>query len=473
MEQKSKINFSTTDELWEKVNAFKTKNHLENNNDAVEQLLQIGLENKLGEQTNPEYYLQDESHSLPSDAEAQIKGFIKSIPTLEIQKGKPLLVLFDKKTEAFYIECHILANELLKRIDLDAPVDPDNQEEYRANRELREENKFFKIMQEHAKKGRQFSDIVIEYSNEDDKMPLKVLGGQHRCKAIESSQQNRPHGVRAYFNLDLKKRVELYLASNSNIQIPPDLLDRLSETSLDPPNKLREWCVLVGLMKQGKDFEERRSGEADASPTVRMARTIIVNFYHGKNYRGDIDTDAPVPYLAPTGGEPDEEYLKLFNKVDFEKDEELVAAARIFVQLHKKQLDAVSKSEENAKKDAKMKAYSYSVLSAWSFAAGALQKHPDRLKKFYKLNELSGTTDPLSATAMQKARHPVIDKNTNYRGLGTRSDDRERGRVLALFLNYSSSEKPKITDLMCNAAIEIFEVNRAKKAADEAKKKAF
>ncbi len=72
---------------------------------------------------------------------------------------------------------------------------------------------------------------------------------------------------------------------------------------------------------------------------------------------------------------------------------------------------------------------------------------------------------------MGKAHHKT-DPDT-YRGLGTRTDKKERGRLLQLFLNYSKSDKLKITEQMCNAAIDIFHANKGRKEAQEKLKKAF
>ncbi len=74
---------------------------------------------------------------------------------------------------------------------------------------------------------------------------------------------------------------------------------------------------------------------------------------------------------------------------------------------------------------------------------------------------------------MTNARHKIIDADKNYRGLGTRSDTSERGRLLYLFLAYSDSPKPKITEQMCNNAIEIFHSNKDKIKAEENKRRAF
>lgn len=466
-----KHTFDTTDAFWNEFLQLKLKRGFKNNDIALEEIIKESIEK---DKTQKTFYLQDSAINLPETTGAQIKKFTTEIKTLEIALGKQLLVLEDLKSKAFYIECHVPANELLKKMDIDAVIDPDYQEEFRANRALQPKNVFFKQMLEDASKGRQFSDIVTEYADyEPSDKPLKILGGQHRCTAIKESRQNRFHGMRVYFDLTKDKRVELYIASNSNIQVPSDLLDRLSETRLEPPNMLRIWCYAIGIMKQRQDFNERRSSEEEASPTVRMMRTFIINFYAGKNYSGDVDEDAYVPMLAETGGKEDEKYFDIYKNKNFEKEQDLMEAGKAFVALHKKQFQQIQSMQIHSKKEFRIKAFNLALISAWAFAAGVLQRGKKRLEKLYSLPALCGSSDPLNAEAMQKAKHPIIDKNSNYRGLGTRTDENDRGRLLQLFTEYSNSEKPKINLEMCNAAIELYHGNAAKKEADKKRKKAF
>ena len=73
---------------------------------------------------------------------------------------------------------------------------------------------------------------------------------------------------------------------------------------------------------------------------------------------------------------------------------------------------------------------------------------------------------------MAKSKHKALDSES-YRGLGTRSDNNERGRLLQLFLDYSNSSKPKITGEMCNASIHMFHSNLDRKKGEEKIKKAY
>lgn len=405
---------------------------------------------------------------------SQIKEFYDGIPTLEKELDQKIILHTDKKTDTVFIEVHVTSSTLSNKMDLEAVIDPQEQEDYRANRKLQPKNPFYLQMLEDAKQGRQFSDIVIEYNTSyEPSKPLKILGGQHRSSAIKhQSPPDKYHGIRVYFNLDIKKRVELYTISNTNIQVPPDLIDRLNEQSLNPPNKLRDFAHEIGILKKNEDFGEKKTADDPFIPTVRIMRTFVVDFYKGKNYTGTFDEVALVPYLCTSGG-MDNEYQKLYEKIpSFKNEKELLTAGKNFVRLHSKQWEIIEKSSLKGKKEYRVKALSPAIVSSWAFAAGLLQSNPKRLDILYKLPDRSGSTDPLNAAAMSKARSETIDSET-YRGLGTRSESSERGRLLQLFLLYSNSNKNKITLEMCNTAIDVFHAIESQTRAAVKKKKAF
>jgi hypothetical protein len=463
-----KIIFDTDDNLWNDVIRFKLDRDIKNSNLALEELIKIGLKS-LKEPATP-FTIQSEHIVIDQLTMNQIKDFYDNIKTLEKRLGKGLTLFWDKKTDAIYTECHILAEDFLKVMDIDAVIDPEFQEEFRANRQLREQDMAFLRMVEDANEGRQFSDIVIEYNKEyKPNKPLKVIGGQHRSVAIErafKNQINRYHGIRVYFNLDKDKRTEIYEVSNTNIQVPTDLLDRLEEQRLDPLSKLRNWCYRIGILERGKDFGERRSIE-EALPTVRMMRTFIVNFYKGKEVIGNFDQEALVSYTCRTGG-IDPEYYKIFKKIEsFEAQNDLVITGENFAKLHKKQFAEASKIKEVGKKEYRIKVLSLAVVSSWAFVAGLLQRDEKRLQKLYNLPDFSDSSDPLNAEAMSQAKSDQFDP-PNYRGLGTRTDAKDRGRLVQLFLGYSKSDKKTITLEMCNAAIKFYHAKILQEKAEKA-----
>jgi len=413
-------------------------------------------------------YKQKEIKEIDFKTTSEIEKFYDEIDTIEKETEKGLLILFDKKSNAYYTECHIRASEIFRKVDIDAVVDPDNPD-FRLNRELNKTHPAFKDMISDAKQGRQFSDIIIDfnpYYPPKDK-PLKVLGGQHRATAIkeafEKDKVNLVHGLRVYFNLaNVEQRREVAEIANTNINISLDLRDRLWEQQLTPSGRLREWAWEIGILEKGKDFADKRRMEEDL-PTVRMLRTFIVDFYEGKNYKGDVKKDVPVPYLCQTGG-LDKKYEEIFNKLKskpFKDYHDLHKAGKEFVKLHKKQV-------KNAKKQYKNKALALAVISSWAFTAGVLQKDEKSLKKLYSIPELAkDSEDPLNGDAMAEARAKT--DSPTYRGLGTRYDDKERGRLLQFFYRLSTSDYNEVSLELYNLAIRRYHHQKEEKEINKNK----
>ncbi len=65
-----------------------------------------------------------------------------------------------------------------------------------------------------------------------------------------------------------------------------------------------------------------------------------------------------------------------------------------------------------------------------------LHENPTRLQRHFNLKDSKGK-DPLHAAALAKGPHKTDPDN--YRGLGYRTDPKERGRFVELF--YSQTEK--------------------------------
>lgn len=419
------------------------------------------------------FILQNKTIKIDKESQQKIVDFLTNIKTFEKKIKRPLLIFYDAKSKVFYTECHIYTEEFKKFKDEDATIDPEYQEEYRLNRALQPDNPDFITMQEDAKKGRQFSDIVIEYNKDyRENKPLKILGGQHRAKAIEKmSSKNTLHGIRVYFNLNKDQRVEIARISNTNIAIADDLLDRMEEQRLDPPNKLRNFAQKIGLLQKGKDFGDRKANKENLS-TIRLARTFIVNFYKGKNYKGDFDDEAPESYLCNSGG-MDQEYLKIFRKVDnFVSEKDLLEASKNFVKLHIKQYHIASKEESLRRiKAYRMKAMVLAMVSSWAYASGLLQRYKDkdRLNKFYSLPDKSGKNDPLNAIQMSAFKFKGVDPEA-YRGIGTRSDSKERGRLVMIFLEYSKKQSKDVIDkALLERAVRFYHANKMRLEGDKFK----
>jgi len=376
----------------------------------------------------------------------QIELFYQSIPTLEKEMEKGLIIFKDKKSGAHYSECHIKSSELVKYQDIDSLINPkeredsEEQDEYRMNREIIESHPAFRAMISDAKEGRQFSDLIIEFTYDyKPKIPLKVLGGQHRIEAIRRTLKDNPntvHGIRVYFNLNISQRIELAEIANTNINISLDLRDRMHEQGLEPSGRLRDFSIKIGIMKDKEEFAEKRLKE-QLRPTVRMMRTFIVNFYEGKKYKGEIGKTTVTPYLCKSGG-MDDKYKELFDKLkgNFIGQKDLMICAENFIKLHNKQL---KKGEDRYK----YRVLNLAVIAAWSFVAGNLQNKNETIFKLYKLPILSGEDDPLNAKDMDEVKHPTDPPN--YK-MGVRFGKKERGRLAQVFYRYANSEKIKKLD---------------------------
>lgn len=103
------------------------------------------------------------------------------------------------------------------------------------------------------------------------------------------------------------------------------------------------------------------------------------------------------------------------------------------------------------------KALNYAVISAWAYTAGVLSDNKVRLKRHFSLAQSKGK-DPLNAAALAKARHKT--DADSYRGLGYRTDAKERGRLAELF--YLQAEKGEgITSRDIDLAIKKYHAKQA------------
>ena len=386
----------------------------------------------------------------------QIDKFMNSFMPYEIEIGNKLVLYYDIRSKAYYLNCHLHGSILTNKCDLSAQLDGDDDDEiYKLNREITEDNAAFKIMESDAQQGRSFEDLVIEYdtSYRRDK-PLKVYGGQHRIKAITNSigVNDSLHGIRVYFGLDREQKVEIAIVNNTSIAVPNDLLDRMQEQLRG--STLRDWCQNVGLLPAGVDFSDRRSHEI---PTVRIARTILVNYYLGLEVQED---SFHQPKVCKSGG-IDEDYEQVQGQIDW-GNEALLEMGRQFSRLHKVQYDTISNRDKNKNAEFARKAFSLSVTASWAYASGFFQRNKTHLECHYNLTDsVSPPNDPLNAKALSEARLKGVDPDT-YRGLGTRNNSTELGRMLEVFLVLSTkATTKKITRQLANAAIQSYQAKRA------------
>ncbi len=379
---------------------------------------------------------------VPSDLESQVKDVTSSVQEFarrcEPLEYQHLYLLVDARTLARYCECHIKADKLVPNGTIDVPLDPEEQPEYRANREIIEDHVAFERMKEDAAARRTFSNIVAEFSLAfDEEHPIKVIGGQHRFTAIQEALAgdiNEYHGVKVYFDLDPDQRLDLQLISNTNIAVSTDLFDRMQETLAGPD--LRDWCQAVGLLQKGQDFADKR--DRSRPVTVRAARTFISNYFRGRQVDPKtFDSTDTTPVICKTGVQ-DVEWEKIKGQhKGMWRDMKLQAAGKAFAQLIQAQRNALLPESGKGKRkpsniDYAEKALNFAVLSSWAYTAGMLSANQVRLDRHFALKD-QRTKDPLNAAALARGRHKSDPEN--YRGLGYRTDAKERGRFVELSLS--------------------------------------
>jgi len=398
----------------------------------------------------------------------KIGRLVKDFVALFSPQETEIIVMTDYLTKAFYIEVHIQANKIVELATIDIPLDPEEQSEYRANREVVEDHVAFIKMKEDARAGRTFSNIVTEYRVDfEEETPLKIIGGQHRFIAIEEAFKddsvNKYHGVKIYFDLDNNQRLDVQLISNTNIAVASDLLDRMFETIKGP--ELRDWCQSVGLLEKEQDFADKKSRTSQI--TVRLARTFFLSYFAGKeNKKANYEKISPSPLIARTG-KIDEDWEKLrASSDDIWNDQKLMEAGKKFAELHLKQREYFEGKKRGSLEYAS-KTLNYSIVSAWAYVAGLLEDNTTRLHRHYNLSN-STTNDPLNAPALAKGRHKTDPEN--YRGLGTRTDMKERGRLAELF--YLQAEKGDgLNKNLVDLAIKKYQAKLAMIEVLEAEKK--
>lgn len=344
-------------------------------------------------------------------------------------EGK-LVFVKDERTGAMYCECHIQASRLMALATADVPLDPDEQAEYRANRELVENASAFIQMKQDALSGRSFSNIVAEYNTDFDPYhPIKIIGGQHRFAAIGEALDvgvDKWQGIKLYVGLDKTQRLDVQLISNTNIAVSGDLYDRMQETVRGP--QLRLWAQNVGFLEEGQDFADKRVRGGPIS--VQIARSFILNYIAGKGVDAHkFDLVETTPEIVASGKSNPEWESLLATKPDIWEDDGLKKAALQFSRLIAAQRAAFSKAKK-VPPDQPEKALNLAVMAAWAYIAGLLSSNSTRAKKHYALADITGK-DPLNASVLAAAKHKTDPEN--YRGLGYRTDAKERGRFVELF----------------------------------------
>lgn len=394
----------------------------------------------------------------PDDYIEDIGSFVELFEPLEKDN---LTLLKDHRTQAVFIECHIPAAKITLLGTTDVPLDADASADYRANRDVVEDHAAFEQMCNDALEGRRFSNIVAEFV-EGEKLPLKIIGGQHRFEAIKKALKDEvdvEHGVKVYLQLDNEQRLDVQIISNTNISVSRELLDRMYETLAGA--ELREWCQKCGLLENEQDFADK-SGRGNPI-TVKEARSFICNYYLGKAVpNNEFSTHDTTPQLVDSGKRDPKIWKEAKqNNPDLWNDKKLQAAGRAFATLRTAQMDAFldkSTRKYTGPADYRHKAKNLALLAGWAFVAGCLSENQQRLKRHYALSEKGRSKDPLRADLLANGRHSTDP--ANYRGLGYRSDPKERGRFAELF--WLQAEKGLgITKRGIELAIQEYEAKQA------------
>jgi hypothetical protein len=183
----------------------------------------------------------------------------------------------------------------------------------------------------------------------------------------------------------------------------------------------------------------------------------------------DFDLTDTSPIVCPTGG-PDPEWDKL--KADHPKlwdDEKLLNAAKEFAAFINAQREAFkSQKKKKPKPDFPEKALNMAVMGAWAYVAGMLHANLQRLNRHFSLRNSTGK-DPLNAAALAQGKHKSDEPN--YRGLGYRTDPRERGRFVELFF-LQAEDGQGITPSAIDIAIKKYHVKKAQLEVIKAQAKA-
>lgn len=398
---------------------------------------------------------------------SSINRFLELFKPIELLNEAGLLLLFDKKSEAFYLNCHLESKMISSKTDLQAVLDADESEDYKLNREIYVDNYAYKRMEEDAIAGRSFEDLVVEFDETyRHQKPFKVFGGQHRIKAIDEASKKGTqtyHGLRIFFGLTVQQRVNIAIVNNTSITVSNDLLDRMQEDLLG--SDLRNWCQKVSLLDENQNFADKRSPEG--IPTVRIARTLIVNYYLGLKANKD---ELNYPIVCASGPNIDKDYKEVRDLIVWD-DPKLIEMGKEFAKLHTLQRERMLKKEgKDFNNEFVNKAIHPCMVASWAFASGLFQNYADILSKHYQLSLIKEPDDPLSASVLSKARLKGTDPDT-YRGLGARIGSTELGRMLLVFiLQAETAKKRGINSKIALAAIQTFEAKRAVQKSEQLKK---
>src|SRR5258706_10477538 len=99
----------------------------------------------------------------PPTVTTKVDDFLTAFKPYELGDGEKVHLFRDEKSEAFYLTCHLPGAVLAESCDSDATLGVDEEDEiYKLNRDIQEDQAAYQVMEQDARNGRSFEDLVLE-----------------------------------------------------------------------------------------------------------------------------------------------------------------------------------------------------------------------------------------------------------------------------------------------------------------------
>ncbi len=92
----------------------------------------------------------------PQTVIARLEDFLKNFQPYEVKNGGRLNLYYDERSSSYYVMCHLDGHTLAQNHDVEASLDVDEEDEiYKLNREITEDQAAYKAMEQDALNGRE------------------------------------------------------------------------------------------------------------------------------------------------------------------------------------------------------------------------------------------------------------------------------------------------------------------------------